>query len=72
MIQALTEALTSEPPPDLETRLTLLLLMEQERKEDKEGEKMVQQSEKQEKTLKQDQVFNGESDQESFQGFYDD
>lgn len=57
MIRALTEALTSEPPPGLGTQLTLLLLMEQETKE---------QSEKPVKTLKQEPVFNGESDRDSF------
>lgn len=67
IIQGLTEALvqpleTSEPAPDPEPELELLLVMEEEKKQ--------QESSVKSQTALQ-QVFNGDSDQESFVGFQD-
>lgn len=70
IIQGLTEALvqpleTSEPAPDPEPEpeLELLLVLEEEKKQ--------QESSVKSQTALQ-QVFHGDSDQESFVGFQDD
>lgn len=62
-VQTLTEALL-RPPAQPEPELELLLVMKE--KEEKE------ETEEESGRLALRQVFNGDSDQETFHGFYDD
>lgn len=68
MMQALTEALvqplqTSEPRPDSEAQLELLMLREEQQEEERSF------LERSPAALRL--MFNGDSDQETFYGFHD-